>query len=89
MPQSDQRAIDIKATVKNFILEKWLPGEDENSLTDATPLLSGGILDSISTIELVAFLEERFGVKFAAYEVSEERLDTLNTIADTITAKLS
>ena len=88
MPHSDLPATDIMATVRDFIVTKFLPGDDAGDLADTTPLMSGGILDSISTIELVAFLEERFGVKFAAYEVSEERLDTLDSIAKTIRAKL-
>ena len=49
---------EVKQTVRKFILSEFLPGEDPNELADSTPLISGGILDSIATLKLVAFLEE-------------------------------
>ncbi len=77
----------IQQTVKEHILQKFLPGEDPNELTETTPLITGGILDSISTIQLVAFLEERFGVEFEAHEMNGDYLNTLSMIAETVTAK--
>ncbi len=52
----------IKGPIKDFILSEFLPGEDPDELTDGTPLISGGILDSIATLKLVMFLEEKFGI---------------------------
>ena len=66
-----------KQTIKNFIMEQFLPGEDPNELTDETPLISGGILDSIATLQLVIFLEETYGVSFEPHEVDKDNLDTL------------
>jgi len=51
----DQEA--IKATVKNFILNEFLPGEDPAALTDTTALVTTGILDSIAVLKVVTFLE--------------------------------
>ena len=48
--------------VKGFILDEFLPGEPAENLTGNTPLISGGILDSIATLKLVMFLEEKFGI---------------------------
>ena len=45
----------INADVKGFILKEFLPGESPEQLTDSTPLITGGILDSIATLKLVAF----------------------------------
>ena len=50
------------AQVKQYILETFLPGENPDELKETTPLISGGILDSIATLKLVMFLEERFGI---------------------------
>jgi acyl carrier protein len=47
----------IKEDVKEFILREFLPGESPQELTDSTPLITGGILDSLATIKLVSFLE--------------------------------
>lgn len=77
----------IKASVKEYILRKFLPGENPDMLEYDTPLISSGVIDSISTVELVSFLEEQYGVEFEAHEMSEEYLNTLNDIAATVQSK--
>ena len=77
----------VKESVKSFILAEFLPGEDPDELEDDTPLISGGILDSISTIKLVSFLEERYGIAFEAHEMNADYLDSLTQIASTVESK--
>jgi acyl carrier protein len=77
----------IANVVRDFILHEFLPGEDPNELTDQTPLITGGILDSISTLKLVVFLEERFGVTIEAYEAGVEHLDSVGQIVRLIGEK--
>ena len=67
-----------KQKIKDFIMAQFLPGEDPNELTDDTPLISGGILDSIATLQLVMFIEETWRVSFEPHEVDKENLDSLN-----------
>ena len=78
---------DIDKVVHQFILREFLPGEDPNELTEQTPLITGGILDSISTLKLVVFLEEHFGITIEAYEAGVEHLDSIGQIASLITKK--
>ena len=78
---------DVEYAVKQFVLKEFLPGEDPNELTSATPLITGGILDSLATMKLVMFLEERYGVKFQAHEVDADHLDTVADIARLVEAK--
>jgi acyl carrier protein len=78
---------EIVAATKAFILREFLPGEKESELTEATPLLSSGILDSISTVQLVGFLEDTYGVEFQAHEISEDHLDTLTSAAKLVIEK--
>lgn len=80
---------DIQAAVKEFILREFLPGEDPDELTDTTPLISGGILDSIATIKLVLFLEERYGITVEAHETDPEYLDTVTSITRLVGSKKS
>lgn len=79
----------VKVQTKQYILETFLPGEDAEALTADTPLITGGILDSISTIKLVGYLEETFGVRFEAYEMSADYLDSLDQIAAHVVEKQS
>jgi acyl carrier protein len=72
---------EIAEVVQHFILREFLPGEDPSELTDRTPLVTGGILDSISTLKLVVFLEEHFGIRIEAYEAGVEHLDSIGQIA--------
>ena len=78
---------NVTAAVKDFILSEFLPGEDPAALTDATPLITGGILDSLATIKLVAFLEERFNIVLKAHETDVEHMDTLADIARLVASK--
>jgi acyl carrier protein len=80
---------EIRAQVKTFLLDTFLPGENPDELTDQTPLISGGILDSIATLKLVMFLEERFKIGLEAHEADREHLDTLADIAALVRNKLA
>lgn len=78
----------IKDDIKGFIMSEFLPGENPDELTDSTPLITGGILDSIATLKLVMHLEEKYRVTFAPHEVDKENLDTLDLIAGFVRGKL-
>jgi acyl carrier protein len=78
----------IKSTVKRFILEEFLPGERPEALTDETPLVAEGVLDSLATLRLVSFLEKEFRISLAPHEVDAEYLNTLPSIAMLIRSKL-
>jgi acyl carrier protein len=78
---------DIQGTVKQYILKEFLPGENPAELTETTPLITGGILDSIATLKLVAFIEERYNITLAAYEADVEHLNTISAITTLILSK--
>lgn len=66
--------------VKSFILEKFLPGEPADALTPSTELIHSGILDSLARLELVAFLEQRFGIELEAHDTDGANFGTLEAI---------
>ncbi len=78
---------DIAKVVHHFILREFLPGEDPDELTPSTPLITGGILDSISTLKLVVFLEEQFAITIEAFEAGVEHLDSIAQITDLVGEK--
>ncbi|HSJ89174.1 MAG TPA: acyl carrier protein [Anaerolineales bacterium] len=79
---------EIKEIIKGYILEEFLPGENPTALTDSTPLITAGILDSLATIKLVAFLEERFRIQIQAHETMVDYLNTLTDIAQLVSSKM-
>ena len=78
---------DIKTTVKTFILNEYLPGEDPAALTDTTALMTTGILDSIAVLKVVTFLESEFGISIKPREAVVENLNTISDIVRLVTSK--
>lgn len=79
---------EIEIIVKNFIISRFLKG-DGSSLTNDTPLISGGIIDSILTMQLVVFIEENFHFEFSPHEVDKENLDSIKIISGFIQKKIN
>lgn len=78
---------EIAATVKEYILQQYLPGEDPQTLTQTTSLYQGGVLDSLSTLKLVEFLEKQFQITVQPHEVTIDNLDTLAEISRFVVSK--
>jgi len=78
---------EIKVTVKDYILTEFLPGENPDSLDDTTPLITGQVLDSIATVRLIAFLEERYRLRIEPDEMNADFLDFLPDIASLVAAR--
>ena len=79
---------EIKGKVKKFILDEFLPGESPEALNDETPLITGGVLDSIGTLKLVSFLEETFNIQIKAHKADFSNLNTISDIAGLVHTKL-
>lgn len=80
---------NIREVVRAFILENFLPGEDPKNLTEDTELKESGILDSLSTLKLVTFLEEQFSVEFEADDLEAGNLASIENIERLVKAKLA
>jgi acyl carrier protein len=81
--------MEIKTEVRQFIAENVLLGVHQTAIEDATPLITGGLIDSIGMIGLVAFLESRFEVEFMPREIDVHNLDTVERIEEVIRKKLA
>ena len=57
-------------------------------LKDDEPLITGGLIDSFSLVELALFIEETFGVHFDDVELTADNMNTVNQILGNIQAKL-
>jgi acyl carrier protein len=79
---------EVNQAIKEYILQEFLPGENPAELTDSTPLITGGILDSLATLKLVVFLEQRFQIQIQAHETMVDYLDTVADIAQLVNSKM-
>lgn len=72
--------MDDKERIRGFIREDITLDPPDARLDDDTPLLEG-ILDSMSLMRLVAFLEEDFGVEIDDTAITAENFRTVEDIA--------
>ena len=79
--------MQIVEEIRKFITENFIWDSDEN-LGDEDSLLEKGIIDSTGVLELVAFVEERYGIKFADDELLPENLDSIRNISNYIFQKM-
>ncbi|MDQ3047175.1 MAG: acyl carrier protein [Bacteroidota bacterium] len=78
---------EIKSKIRAFITERFLKNAAIGELKDNTPLISGGIMDSISTMQLVTFLEKEFQFEFHPHEVDRDNLDSIERIVGFVNSK--
>ena len=71
---------DIADTIRDFILAKYLPGESPANLRNDTPLRTSGVLDSLATLALISFIEERYGIEVEAHETDIDNFDRIDDI---------
>lgn len=77
----------IRDAVKAFVIENFLFGDTDNPLADADSLIENGIIDSTGVLELVAFIEDRYGITVADSEIVPANLDSLGRITAFIASK--
>jgi methoxymalonate biosynthesis acyl carrier protein len=56
-------------------------------VADDYPLIDNGVLTSLQTVELVTFLEERFGIVVEDDEFDEENFGSVGAIAGLVSSK--
>jgi len=79
---------DVRTVLREYISRDSALAS-AGSLTDSTPLAAYGILDSIAVLELVLFLETRFGIEFSSKDLDRRRLETIEHLASLVQDKLA
>ena len=87
MSDNAAQADGIRNQIKIFVLEEFLQGASADELENDTALMTSGVLDSLATVRLVAFLEERYEIRIAPHEVSVDYLDNLDAITELVLSK--
>lgn len=65
--------------VRGFILENFLFSND-GKLEDSASLVRNGLIDSTGVLELIAYLEQTFGITVADEEMVPDNLDSVDSI---------
>ncbi len=78
----------VRTAIAGYIRENFLYARPDYSLRDDARLLDEGIVDSMGAVELVAFLEDQFGVAIPDDEITEDNFGTIASIAGFVGRKL-
>ncbi len=74
--------------IREFVVTNFLFGQEGTGLTGDQSLLESGVIDSTGVLELVAFLEQRYGITVGDRELLPENLDSIQNIARFVAGKL-
>jgi acyl carrier protein len=78
---------DVQERLQEYLLREVLASKDPAALPADKPLVTSGLLDSISTLQLVAFMEKEFSIEIEAHETGAENFDTLERITRLVMSK--
>jgi acyl carrier protein len=80
--------MEVKAEIRNFIIENFYYGQDDEKLGDDVSFLENGIIDSTGVLELVSFVQEKHDIHVSDDELVPDNFDSLNKLEAFITRKL-
>jgi len=64
-------------TITTFIVDEFLPDVPAESLAADYDLLSGGVIDSLGLLKVIAWLEDRFDVVVDDIEIEPDNFRTV------------
>ena len=70
----------MESAINAYISRELVSKPELLPLQNDSPLLAYGILDSLSLLKLVLFLEEQFGIVVAPEDLISEHFETIDTI---------
>jgi len=86
--ENEIMCMEVKEVVRKFIVEYFLFG-DEDNLNDHTSFIEDAIVDSTGILELVAFIEETFGIHVEDEELVPENLDCISNVEKYVQHKMA
>jgi acyl carrier protein len=84
-----QAVVDVVGEVRGFIVERFLFGQGADSLSNDASFLETGIVDSTGVLEIVMFIEQRFGIKVNDDELVPDNLDSIEKVGAFVRRKLN
>jgi acyl carrier protein len=79
----------IRAELTEFIVANFLFGDVARAPRDDDTLVEEGIIDSTGILELIEFLETRFGIEVSEAETVPENLGSVSSLTKFVMGKQS
>jgi acyl carrier protein len=67
--------------LRKFVTDNFMYGKPYEGFADDDSFIERGIIDSTAVMELVAFLEGRYGIKLQDQDLIPDNLDSINSLA--------
>jgi acyl carrier protein len=75
--------------IRDFLIEEANWTGPRYELTDELPLIENGVVDSMTLLRMVAWLEEEFGIAIDDGDVVPSNFGSIERISQLVAAKLS
>ena len=73
----------VLAEIRTFVAQ-WFRDGREDGLEADTPLVTSGIVDSAGVVEVVEFLERRYGVQLGDEDISLRNCNSLRGLSEMV-----
>ena len=71
---------EVAKVVRDYVVREYLEEGDDRVITETTPLITGGIVDSFSMVSLKRFLENKYKISIPDDKATPEAFDSVNKI---------
>lgn len=78
---------EIKQTLREYIVNHYGVPADDAEFNDTVHLFDYGYVDSFGAVDLVSFVQERFGVTVSQGDLIAYPLNSITEIADFVTLR--
>jgi acyl carrier protein len=77
----------IETEIRGFIVKNFLFGVDDVAIKADDSLLDKGVIDSTGVLEVVGFLDERFGIQVDDNELVPSNFDSIAKLTAFVSRK--
>ena len=70
----------VKEEARQFIYSNFMVDPQTQKFSDSDSLLRKGVLDSMGVMELVSFVQKKYGVTVPSSEILPENFDSLDNL---------
>jgi acyl carrier protein len=71
---------EISKVVCDYIIREYVQEGEDQEITETTPLISSGLVDSFSMVSLLRFLEKKYDIEIPDADATPEAFDTVERI---------
>lgn len=75
---------EIGKAVRDYIIREYVTEGDDREITETTPLISSGLVDSFSMVSLLRFLEKKYAIHIPDADATPEAFDTITRIVELV-----